>query len=281
MGESPPSHSVGWLMGATPPDHGAGAPNGLYGTSPGSSFGRGGRHMMQHHAAHHHASSQQQQHHVGSGGSGAAGTSAGNGLPPPPPLGSSAGAGAVRPLGSSPRVGSVLGSSLPIPKFQHPSHALLEENGFKQVRGRGQVEMGAFVVGLGGRTRCSRRTASSRCVRGRWGDLHLSGRLCGAAAQLPGASGECGARFDLSTPASLAACLPATSCPSAPAEQPIRLPPCVDRSCSHVQVKYTKYYKRCIDDRAKQGIGMSDEMNTLFRCAEGGLLLRRGHAQAV
>lgn len=31
MGESPPSHNVGWLMGATPPDS-----NGLLGTSPGS-----------------------------------------------------------------------------------------------------------------------------------------------------------------------------------------------------------------------------------------------------
>lgn len=30
-------------------------------------------------------------------------------------------------------------------------------------------------------------------------------------------------------------------------------------------MKYAKYHKRCIDDRAKQGIGLSDEMNTLFR----------------
>jgi hypothetical protein len=31
LGESPPSHSVGWLMGSTPPDG-----SGLYGSSPGS-----------------------------------------------------------------------------------------------------------------------------------------------------------------------------------------------------------------------------------------------------
>uniref|UniRef100_A0A7S0RZZ7 HTH La-type RNA-binding domain-containing protein n=1 Tax=Chlamydomonas leiostraca TaxID=1034604 RepID=A0A7S0RZZ7_9CHLO len=106
-GESPPSNSVGWLMGATPPDT-----NGmLLGSSPGSYTSRG-RHM------------------------GAA-------------------------LGSSPRTGS-LSSSLPIPKFQHPSHALLEDNGFKQM-------------------------------------------------------------------------------------------------------KYAKYYKRCIEDRQKMGIGLSEEMNTLFR----------------
>jgi la-related protein 1 len=30
-------------------------------------------------------------------------------------------------------VGS-LAASAPIPKFQHPSHALLEENGFKQMK---------------------------------------------------------------------------------------------------------------------------------------------------
>lgn len=36
-------------------------------------------------------------------------------------------------LGSSPRTGS-LSSSMPIPKFQHPSHALLEDNGFKQMK---------------------------------------------------------------------------------------------------------------------------------------------------
>ncbi|KAL6752330.1 hypothetical protein V8C86DRAFT_2756979 [Haematococcus lacustris] len=78
-GESPPSHSIGWLMGATPPDS-----NGLLGTSPGS-FSNRVRHM------------------------------APNNM-----------------LGSSPRATS-LASSAPIPKFQHPSHALLESNGFKQM----------------------------------------------------------------------------------------------------------------------------------------------------
>lgn len=120
-GESPPSHSVGWLMGATPPDG-----NGLFGTSPSSFTHRAGRHMP--------LGSSHQNNNL----------AAGLGL-----------------LGSSPRGGSIP-SSLPIPKFQHPSHALLEENGFKQM-------------------------------------------------------------------------------------------------------KYAKYYKRCIEDRAKQGIGLSDEMNTLFR----------------
>lgn len=43
-------------------------------------------------------------------------------------------------LGSSPRnitvgsAGTHAVGSVPIPKFQHPSHALLEENGFKQMK---------------------------------------------------------------------------------------------------------------------------------------------------
>lgn len=37
-------------------------------------------------------------------------------------------------LGSSPRTASSFSSSMPIPKFQHPSHALLEDNGFKQMK---------------------------------------------------------------------------------------------------------------------------------------------------
>ncbi len=40
-------------------------------------------------------------------------------------------------LGSSPptgRLGQSLGTSVPLPKFQHPSHALLEQNGFKQIK---------------------------------------------------------------------------------------------------------------------------------------------------
>lgn len=36
-------------------------------------------------------------------------------------------------LGSSPRTAGSISSSMTIPKFQHPSHALLEENGFKQM----------------------------------------------------------------------------------------------------------------------------------------------------
>lgn len=42
-------------------------------------------------------------------------------------------------LGSSPRTGSAagtsygMGTSAPIAKFQHPSHALLENHGFKQI----------------------------------------------------------------------------------------------------------------------------------------------------
>ncbi|KAI8477097.1 MAG: hypothetical protein J3K34DRAFT_381829 [Monoraphidium minutum] len=107
MGESPPSHHVGWLMGATPPDG-----NGLMGTSPllGGSVGRHGA-----------------------------------------------------LFGSSPRAGGhSMGTSLPLAKIQHPSHSLLEEGGFKQIR-------------------------------------------------------------------------------------------------------YVKYYKRCIEDRAAKGIGQSEEMNTLFR----------------
>ncbi|EFN58283.1 hypothetical protein CHLNCDRAFT_12115, partial [Chlorella variabilis] len=35
---------------------------------------------------------------------------------------------------ASPRMGSLLGSSASIPKFQHPSHSLLEENGFTQIK---------------------------------------------------------------------------------------------------------------------------------------------------
>lgn len=89
-----PGGAVGWLMGATPPEH----PSGLYGTSPsgsilGSSFGG--------------ASSYQARHGAGSG---------------------------AALMGSSPRVGSVGVGSVPLPKFQHPSHALLEDNGFKQMK---------------------------------------------------------------------------------------------------------------------------------------------------
>eukprot|EP00983_Pelagomonas_calceolata_P103750 1158947-Pelagomonas_calceolata.AAC.5 len=36
LGESPPSHEVGWLMGATPPES-----NGMLGSSPGSFSSRG------------------------------------------------------------------------------------------------------------------------------------------------------------------------------------------------------------------------------------------------
>lgn len=35
------------------------------------------------------------------------------------------------------------------------------------------------------------------------------------------------------------------------------------------QMKYAKFYKRCIEERQKQGVGMSEEMNTLFRCVCG------------
>eukprot|EP00878_Enallax_costatus_P026342 GHUV01028269.1.p1 GENE.GHUV01028269.1~~GHUV01028269.1.p1 ORF type:complete len:443 (+),score=159.31 GHUV01028269.1:30-1331(+) len=88
FGESPPSHHVGWLMGATPPEM-----NGLFGTSP--LFGS-----------------------AGSGG----GSGKRSGV-----------------LGSSPRMGSGagtsygMGTSAPLAKFQHPSHALLENHGFKQI----------------------------------------------------------------------------------------------------------------------------------------------------
>eukprot|EP01025_Chloroclados_australasicus_P012125 TRINITY_DN1552_c0_g1_i2.p1 TRINITY_DN1552_c0_g1~~TRINITY_DN1552_c0_g1_i2.p1 ORF type:complete len:839 (-),score=133.22 TRINITY_DN1552_c0_g1_i2:915-3431(-) len=78
LGTSPPSNSVGWLMGSTPDTS-----NGVFGTSPASSFGGS---------------------FVGS-------------------------ARRSRSLvGASPRPGS-----MPIKQFQHPSHALLEENGFKQM----------------------------------------------------------------------------------------------------------------------------------------------------
>lgn len=78
MGESPPSVSVGWVLGSTPP--------------------------MDSHI--HNA----------------------------PSLGSSpSGAGSYR-FRSSPRSGSYLGSSAPLSKFQHPSYALLEDNGFAQMK---------------------------------------------------------------------------------------------------------------------------------------------------
>lgn len=69
-----------------------------------------------------------------------------NGLFGTSPLFGSAGSGAGSAkrsggvLGSSPRMGSMaggasygMGSSAPIAKFQHPSHALLENHGFKQI----------------------------------------------------------------------------------------------------------------------------------------------------
>lgn len=68
FGQSPPSVSVGWLLGSSPAND-----SGLLGSSPGSRR-------------------------------------------------------------ASPRMGSLLGSSVPIPKFQHPSHSLLEENGFTQMK---------------------------------------------------------------------------------------------------------------------------------------------------
>ncbi len=92
------------LSGTSPPNGGAvgwlmGATppdgNGLYGTSPSGSM-----------ASSFGAGSYKQRHMAAAGGL----------------LGSSPG-GAGRP-----------GSSLPLPKFQHPSHALLEENGFKQIK---------------------------------------------------------------------------------------------------------------------------------------------------
>ena len=35
------------------------------------------------------------------------------------------------------------------------------------------------------------------------------------------------------------------------------------------QMKYVKFYKRCMEDRTKHGHGHSEEMNTLFRWALG------------
>ncbi|GAX78278.1 hypothetical protein CEUSTIGMA_g5720.t1 [Chlamydomonas eustigma] len=84
-GESPPSHSFGWLMGASP-DTGAG----LMGTSPASRMGTS-------------------------------------------PASSSFRSRSI--LGSSPRGASpTVASSINIPKFQHPSHAMLEDKGFKQMK---------------------------------------------------------------------------------------------------------------------------------------------------
>eukprot|EP00798_Chlamydomonas_sp_ICE-L_P002056 gene2056-18233_t len=85
QGESPPSNSVGWLMGSTPPES-----SGLLGTSP-SSFR----------------------------------SNSGHGFLGASPRGASFGAGSL---------GGVSHGSLAIPKFQHPSHALLEDNGFKQMK---------------------------------------------------------------------------------------------------------------------------------------------------
>jgi la-related protein 1 len=49
--------------------------------------------------------------------------------------GMGSGGGGGHPLGASPRGGTLsLGTSAPLQKFQHPSHALLEENGFKQMK---------------------------------------------------------------------------------------------------------------------------------------------------
>ena len=77
-GGSPPSVSVGWVLGSTPPAD----------TSI---------------------------HNVGS-------------------LGTSPSTGGTRIRGASPRSASYLGSSVPLSKFQHPSYALLEENGFTQMK---------------------------------------------------------------------------------------------------------------------------------------------------
>eukprot|EP00899_Mesostigma_viride_P008187 jgi/Mesvir1/1736/Mv21188-RA.1 len=85
--ESPPSDSIGFFFGSTPPEGGSLLANGSmlsssYGSAKGGEFLRGGS----------------------------------------PSPGSA---------GASPVVGSL---SKPLPHFQHPSHALLEDNGFKQVK---------------------------------------------------------------------------------------------------------------------------------------------------
>ncbi len=154
-------------MGATPPDS-----NGLLGTSPSSfssrtggrymphgasSLGPGGASSLREHSAvgshqhhHHHVGSQQHHSHSHEGG----GHSRGG----PHSVAGSAGSAI---LGSSPRVGS-LASSLPIPKFQHPSHALLEDNGFKQVSAWVWVWVGGWVGGAGkGGEETGQRAASS------------------------------------------------------------------------------------------------------------------------
>jgi hypothetical protein len=85
-------------------------------------------------------------------------------------------------LGSSPRCASQ-GSS--IPKFQHPSHALLEENGFKQMKyakyykralddraSKGEAGMGGAAGKGQARPGCdgchmgSRTVFTACCVRG-------------------------------------------------------------------------------------------------------------------
>ncbi len=42
--------------------------------------------------------------------------------------------GSSPPFGPGSRPQSLTGTSVPLAKFQHPSHALLEENGFKQIK---------------------------------------------------------------------------------------------------------------------------------------------------
>lgn len=99
FGQSPPSVSIGWLLGSSP----GGPDSGLLGSSPGSRR-------------------------------------------------------------ASPRMGSMLGSSLPIPKFQHPSHSLLEENGFAQMKYEKFYARCVAVSGVGFEKRRAGWVTSPACV---------------------------------------------------------------------------------------------------------------------
>lgn len=91
---------IGWVFGTTPTDVGGGAPDALFGRSPADRSGHGFEHF---------------------------GTS---------PGGRRITAGSPSMRGVSPSSAGRWGSPRDIPAFQHPSHALLEDNGFKQQKYR-------------------------------------------------------------------------------------------------------------------------------------------------
>jgi hypothetical protein len=94
----------------------------------------------------------------------------GNGFLASPPLGGSVGRHASGSSGGM----HLMGASVPLPKFQHPSHSLLEDGGFKQIRYvkyykrciDDRAAKGARALGGAARCATARRRASALGLAG-------------------------------------------------------------------------------------------------------------------